>query len=80
MDEAQFVNAQLVMAPSGFPSAAVLPEHPMAFIHSLVRLFIQLLLVVYRISEGVEDKSQPCLQEMYLEEDLGFILWIIHHP
>ena len=80
MDEDQLVNAQLVTGPSGFPSATVLSEHPRAFIHSLIHLFIQLLLVIYRISEGMEDKLQPCLQEVYLEENLGFILWSIYHP
>lgn len=80
MGEAQLVNAQLVMGPSGFPFATVLSEHSTAFIHSLIRLFIQLLLVVYRISEGMEDKVQPCLQDVYLEENLGFILWSICHP
>lgn len=66
-----------MIAPSGFPFATVLSECPVAFIHSFVHSRIQLLLVVYGISEDVEGKLQPRLQKAYLEGNLGFILWFV---
>lgn len=57
LDEAQLVNTPLKvlsMGPSGFPSATVLSEHPVALIHLSIHPFFKLHLEQYRILEGME--------------------------